>query len=214
MRKFGSAVVVLFLFAVDQAPGRPNGAGFDLKRCGPVATDIVLTDYDGRVIETWRGDMKPGEMLLLGSEYRLPANVLPWKDMWLCPYQGPSGWYHPQVLPVIRTDVTCEAHRLFARSVPLNRVPEVQRRLVFFLQKMWSRPYPYGRAFYVPAGTDGSGYLSFTNSIAWIEGDRVLAMSDGWYWPTMARAAANVANFKAEVTACPAPGQNTSGAPR
>lgn len=120
MRTFGFGVVALLAFV---APGATQEGGFRVPEGGlrvpvslgppiagfvatdtgpraisvappgPDATDVVVTDADGVVLECWGGDFRPGEVVRLGPG-RVPlAHALPWELLRLRPDRGLSGFY-------------------------------------------------------------------------------------------------------------------------
>src|SRR5262245_40243170 len=85
MQKFGYTACILVLFATGIAHASPSPPGFGLEGCCCGATNIVVTDSAGCVLECWRGELKPGEILLFGHERRTISNVLEWKHARLRP---------------------------------------------------------------------------------------------------------------------------------
>src|SRR5262245_10579801 len=95
MRLFGYAAVAVVALIAPNAAWAASPFGFNLDRCCENATDIVMTDAEGRVLETWRGEFKPGEVLRLGAMRLTPANALPWEDVRLHPDRTLSPLYLP-----------------------------------------------------------------------------------------------------------------------
>jgi hypothetical protein len=95
MRKLGYGIAVLVLF-VGRAPGwnppQPP-ATFNLTLSSSNATDIVVTDANGCVLECWRGELKPGDTVRLGPGRLAPANALPWEYLRLRPARSLSPLY-------------------------------------------------------------------------------------------------------------------------
>ncbi len=114
MRAFGCGIAALLLLA---APGVPQEGGFqvpkgfyataeyvmgDPKRQTPAVpefsagagtTDVVVTDADGCVLECWRGDFRPGDVVRLGTERLALQDALPWEFLRLRPDRGLSKFY-------------------------------------------------------------------------------------------------------------------------
>jgi hypothetical protein len=172
MRKvtFGIAVSAILLsaeFAVAEPP-TPN-----FTAAAASATDIVVTDIEGRVLETWRGSLQPGNMVKLGLLRQSPVDVLPMEHVRLRPEFAISG--------------------LYRRVAAENDEAEKQLRLVLFLRKeatpgglqpyWWpalSReffigvPIEFGYRFHEQLRDNSS--CDFGSSAAWVEGGRVLAL--------------------------------------
>jgi hypothetical protein len=82
----------LILLTAGFAPAQEPRA-FPLMACNTAATDVVVTDADGRVMESWRGGLQPGEVVRLGPARLSPANALPCEHLRLRPERALSGFY-------------------------------------------------------------------------------------------------------------------------
>lgn len=215
MRTFGCVIAALLLLA---APGVTQEGGFQVPATlGPpidpattdvTATDVVVTDADGRVLECWRGDFKPGEVVRLGSG-RLPlAHALPWELLRLRPDRGLSKFYR-------NIDDLRHAWGKYwvvrswgwnwdplppSPSLPMYFWPtttdgaEADLRLVLFLRKEAVAGLPtiwlpatavvqqkLSMVSYVSAEpAPGSGAHHFTDDVALIESGRVVAPRKVW----------------------------------
>jgi hypothetical protein len=85
MRTFGHALAVGAVLLVAPCASAHYTTQFDLALCTANATDIVVVDPDGRVLECWRGELKVGETVALGPAHLTVANALPWDQRWLRP---------------------------------------------------------------------------------------------------------------------------------
>lgn len=146
---YGIACLYLFT-AVKPAPA------FELDVCAPNATDIVVTAPDGRVLESWRGELKPGDVVRLSAGLT-PANALPLDWYRLRPDHSFSGFYQPRQRKFEHNTWSVRLEDLHPpRFDPINEFlwsgAEGQKplRLVLFLRKegtkgdgvVWGRPLP------------------------------------------------------------------------
>jgi hypothetical protein len=60
-------------------------AAFNPTPCSATATDIVVADAEGRVLESWRGTLKPGDTVRLGAGRLTPERAMPWGYQWMRP---------------------------------------------------------------------------------------------------------------------------------
>ena len=95
MWKCGYAIAVVGAVLTAHGTSARPPVPFDIWACGTSATDIVVTDPDGKVLESWRGELKPGDVVRLGPSQFTPANALPWDCLRLRPDRALSGLYHP-----------------------------------------------------------------------------------------------------------------------
>src|SRR5262245_32928213 len=99
MPRFAPCVVAALLSPLSaQAYAPPNAPSFDLMAASSGATHIVVADTDGRILESWRGDLQPGEKLYLGPENLTPKDALPWELLRFRP-ESDGAWY-TSALPV------------------------------------------------------------------------------------------------------------------
>lgn len=202
MRKIGCALALgAVLLTSDGASPQEPGA-FSLPACGLHATDVVVTDADGRVLECWRGELKPGDIVRLGPARLSPANALPWELLRLRPEVNWQDWYGP--LPMGEAEV--RSH--FDNEPMWKRWPDLRPtdcnaprglRLVLFLRK--DTPTPGLEPVWLPAcaratGEYEIGYFGgserdrrvsqndFANSVALIEGGRVVALQHRFVYET------------------------------
>jgi hypothetical protein len=111
---------------------------FNLTACCGSATHIVVVEPNGRVIESWRGDLKPGEQVFLGPEGLTPINAMPWEFLRLRPECNGGGWYH-------------------ASSLHPDAEPEAasNKRLILFLRRAATHPNGSGMVW-MPADISGN----------------------------------------------------------
>src|SRR5687767_6482999 len=93
MPRLAVAIAAALLLTRVATAEHPLPPGFDPIGCG-VASHIVVTDPDGRVLESWRGDLQPGQTITLGPEGLTPAHALPWELHRLRPVHCGGAWYH------------------------------------------------------------------------------------------------------------------------
>jgi hypothetical protein len=173
-------VAVLLLPVQASAWSSPDGErfSFDLTACSCGATHIVVVEPDGRVVESWRGDLKPGEMVFLGYEGLTPRNTLPWESLRLRPEKDSKAWYQSAV------------------ELPAVAPSEVKGTLlILFLRREGKHPNGSGviwmpavepmRALRMGAGSRFDRYPDVPDvadvwpaNVAWIEDGRVL-VEDG-----------------------------------
>jgi hypothetical protein len=188
MRKpvYAMAVVLVALTAPSVSATPPDE--FDLEYCGRNATDIVLTDLDGCVLECWRGELKPGAVVRLGWERLTPVNALPWEHLRLRPEPADNAWYRPR--PVVRRR-GWEPPQLDKWPFPTDWDAATERSFVLFLRKegtegggaiwmpaaYWTRPR-IGYWFSDPESRAELWKRNHDYSVctAWIEGGRVLGL--------------------------------------
>lgn len=136
---FGYALAAMS-FLIPPPPERPTSQ-FDLAVCGANATDIVVTDTDGRVLESWRGELKPGDAVRLGPARLTPANALAWECLRLRPERTLNGLCCPPVVKRPRhtfdhTFGSDEAvYEAPQSSIIFPSIADTERRLVLFLRK-------------------------------------------------------------------------------
>jgi hypothetical protein len=172
---------------------------FNLQRCNLGATDIVVTDPDGRVLECWRGELKPGDVVRLGPARLTPTNTLSWDHLRLRPDRTLSVMYHPGMGEMVGRRAYVGPPDPF-RVIVWPDVPEIvetELRLVLFLRKDGTTG---AGAVWMPADsvpTPQLGYyfggernrpprinlphkadIDFSASVAWVEAGRVLALQD------------------------------------
>lgn len=237
MRTFGFGVVALLAFV---APGATQEEGFRVPEGGlrvpvslgppiagfvatdagprtvsvappsPDATDVVVTDADGVVLECWRGDFRPGEVVRLGPG-RLPlAHGLPWELLRLRPDRGLSkfyrhiddlrytwrwsrddprewawgGWHYqspPPPLPDWFWPTATDGAEAELRFVLFLRRETVAGLPTIWLPTTAPRLQKFTMATCVPAQYDtGYGEWQFANDAALIEGGRVLTPHKVW----------------------------------
>ncbi len=209
MRKIRYAMVVgLALVATGPVTSSPPPQTFDFSVCGTKATDIVVTDTDGLVLETWRGELRPGDTVRLGPTRLSPANALPWDCLRLRPARALSGLYHEytsESLFVIGGTRPKKSSQSIAGSGsalprialwPTDEVTESELRLVLFLRKEGANG---AAAVWLPADAPnnrieigyrfgGSGRMrrntkdDFTTSTAWVEAGRVFVLQASADW--------------------------------
>ena len=232
MRRLGYAIAVgLTLVATGPISSSPSPPVFDLGVCGPNATDIVVTDPDGIVLETWRGELRPGDTVRLGAPRLTLANTLPLECQRLRPEPCGRGWYRPRPRIYGRTSsysapgppsMTCKW------SFPLDWNAPTGRQFVLFLRKEGCE----AGAAWMPAAIPWidrreMGYedkeltwairqahrnVGFTTSVAWIEAGRILVLqasneriSDQSGPARLTPIALDYEHFKTLVQASPAP---------
>ena len=199
MRTFGCGIAALLLLAPGTGYTSPR---LELNLSRYDTTDVVVTDADGVVLECWRGDFRPGEVVRLGPG-RLPlAHALPWELLRLRPDRSLSRFYR-------NTD---DLRRAWGEnwavrswgwnwdplppspSLPMYFWPtatdgaEADLRLVLFLRRervaglptIWiptasPRPQKFTTATYVPEEpTAVYGSRDYTNHVVMVEGGRVV----------------------------------------
>ncbi|QJW95005.1 hypothetical protein FTUN_2531 [Frigoriglobus tundricola] len=207
MRTLGYAIALgLTLLVAGPTASSPPPPVFDLGVCGTNATDIVVTDPDGVVLECWRGELRPGDIVRLGPARLTPANALPWDCLRLRPDRALSGYYRDyesQVLcghrshydpgPNSQTPEGVEYKLPRIELWPTDEVSQLERRLVLFLRKEGREAAAVWAPVAVPR-TDRMelGYVNkdlawatrrvhqkfgrFSTSIAWVEAGRVLVL--------------------------------------
>ena len=212
MPRFAPALAVaaaLFL-SRGAAAESPLPLGFDPIGWGG-ATHVVVTDPDGRVLESWRGDLQPGQKITLGPEALTLTHALPWELHRLRPVNCGGMWYH---------------------ATPLLHAPDAGeptgRRLVLFLRRegeAGSGPGVVWMPAFVPDAWEWGAWGPFlrkramywgsrefrepdvrdlwATNVAWIEDGQVLAAqlcrhnSDRWW--TAVRVAVSPAEFRRQV---------------
>jgi hypothetical protein len=207
MRKLGYAVVVgVTLIAAGPLVSSPPPPEFDLTVFGPAATDIVVTDPDGRVLESWRGELRPGDIVGLGPARLTPVNALPWEYLRLRTERALSAMYREwdsSRYARRSSDPTSSISWRWDWEVAAEYAPlpgflwptttdeaETELRLVLFLRKEDTTGVG---VVWMPADAPGNrieiGYRSgadwrtrekknadFSTSMAWVEAGRVVAL--------------------------------------
>jgi len=173
---------------------------FNLLTCSANATDVVVTDAEGKVLECWRGELKPGEIVRLGPGRLTPANALPLTYLRLRPDRALSPLYR-------ELDLATLPREWYERAKTESDFPlglwsdageaEKELRLVLFLRKeggdgvgrVWMPatvpPTPLVHEVFEPRFS-GPPRLAirhpvdmkadFSTSIALVEGGHVLAL--------------------------------------
>ena len=146
---------------------RAEPAGFSLLTCAANATDVVVVDPDGLVLESWRGELTAGEVVRLGPASLTLANALPLDYLRLRPDRTLSIMYSPitfgvQVIGPHRVhDVEFTPQSLIGcPDVP--EVAETQFRFVLFLRKEGTTGV--GRVW-MPAASPGKIYPTHTEIV-------------------------------------------------
>ena len=202
MQTFGCAACAIVLLIADAVSASPPPPGFSLEVCCCGATNIVVTDLAGRVLECWRGELKPGEVLRLGYERRAISDVLEWEHARLRSVLTENPWYQPQAFPELRTEPICEALSSLKQPSSFNRGDGTEQRFVLFLKKE-TAPL----SLWLPSSPDFHDKHDFAVCTAWVENGRVVAIhSSGSWMPTyVAPIADSLEEFKVDVLARPAP---------
>lgn len=89
MLLFAHALALVALLSTPKGVPMPP----DFAACAANATDIVVTDPEGTVLECWRGELKTGEVVRLGLGGLTPANALPMEWLRLRPDRPVSGFH-------------------------------------------------------------------------------------------------------------------------
>ena len=233
-RKLGYAMAVgLTLVAAGPIASSPTPLAFDFRACGANATDIVVTDPDGVVLECWRGELRPGDTVRLGPARLTPANALPWDGLRLRPDRALSGAYRDYTSlltlrgshydPPLTKDHEYKLPRI--ELWPMSEKSRSELRLVLFIRKegptgagvIWAPVNAPSNGIAIGYRFGGTGSMKriqkygLTTSVAWIEAGRVLALqaSDDWIYcrdgsVLLTPIAHDVKCFKSEVLALPA----------
>ncbi|MBY0459366.1 MAG: hypothetical protein K2V38_18730, partial [Gemmataceae bacterium] len=125
----------------------PQPQPFDLKANCLGATDIVVTDADGRVLECWRGELKPGEVVRLGPASLTLANALPLHALRLRPERSVN-WLYQQPEPAVWRDYYGPWRAGVSEFLAPNSA-ERELRMVLFLRKEGTTGF--GRVWMPPA---------------------------------------------------------------
>lgn len=203
MQPFACAVAGLILLGAGFARAEPPT--FNTIACSLAATDIVVTDSEGRVLETWRGGLQPGDTVRLGALRQKPANALPMGHLRLRPDPAVSGLYRqsdPDQYRCRSEEVGQPAQKDhwfsdFPTSLPIQFRPaasdraENSFRLVMFLRKesmpglqpIWRpatrlgwREFEFESPVFHPSGFQRHERDDFSGCIAQVEGGRVLGV--------------------------------------